>query len=130
MLQVSGYCPARGGLLEKVRKAVQLLIDGQQVPRVTSQNENHNSASYGGTQTSEQELGPLGETQHTQLPMLAAGNARWAWGMLLMATSHLITVTKAGMLTVPVPYLICQHKDLNNSGWLSQVMYVGVSQNF
>lgn len=51
---------------------------------------------------SEQEPGPLRETQCTQLPMLAAVKVRWTQGTLLMATSDLVPEIKAGMLQVPV----------------------------
>lgn len=70
-----------------------------------------------------------GTSQGNSAETAASGGCRegeGGWGTLLMAISDPATATKVGMLIVPVPYITCQHKDLNNSGCLSQVMYVGV----
>lgn len=47
-----------------------------------------------------------------------------------VALADLIVLMKAETLTVAILYIVCQHKDLNNSGWLSQMIDVAVSQHF
>lgn len=98
----------------------QLLIHGQQAPRLTIRNENPNSvSSRGDPDISAGAQGSLAPT---------AASAGCGEGEV--ALTDLTVLMKAGMLTVSVLYIVCQHEGLNNSGWLSQMTDVAVSQLF